>query len=272
MEFETAFKNYLRWRGAFLDYLPETVKPAALDGPVVSVLIPFYNRERFIGKAVDSVLAGSFQDFEILCIDNTSTDDGAEVVRDRARRDPRVRLIRSDRNVIAHALNLGLKEARGRYIAQLDSDDEYTPETLAVAVGYLEAEPHCALAISYYELMEEDGSPIEDFGVIKHLEFDPNNHLRVDGAGAVRVWHRSVIEELGGFDEEHYGDFAEDYDLVAKVAERWEVGRIHQVLYRYRRHPGNTDVLRSPEMKIANKTRIRHQAIARRRMLNGYLD
>ena len=59
-----------------------------------------------------------------------------------------------------------------------------------------------------------------------------------------------------------------DYDLVARVAERYEVGKIHEVLYRYRRHPDNTDVLRSAEMKIANKTRIRHQAVARRIQLN----
>ena len=153
-------------------------------------------------------------------------------------------------------------------MAQLDSDDEYTPRTLEAAVEAFEANPCWALAISWYDLIEEDGTPIPDLGTIKHLEFDVNNHLRVDGAGAVRVWHHSVITELGGFDEKRYGHFAEDYDLVARLAEHYDVGRLHEVLYLYRRHPDNTDVLRSSEMKIGNKTRIRHEAIARRQGLN----
>ena len=209
MEFETAFKNYLRSRGAYLCHTPATVAMDREAEVAVSVVIPFWNRERFIGKAIESVIRGSWQDFEILCVNNCSEDGSAEVVRDWERRDSRVRLIENDRNVIARALNLGVTHARGRFIAQLDSDDEYTVNTLASAVRHLDEHPNWGLAISYYELMEESGDPLPEFGIIKHLEYDPNNHLRVDGAGAIRVWHRSVIQEMGGFDEEQYGDFAE---------------------------------------------------------------
>jgi len=247
MEFETAFKNRLRRDGAYLSHAPETA-PEGEGEVAVSVVIPFHDRGRFIGHAIESVVAGEFQDFEILCVDNCSTDDGADVVRAWAVRDPRVRLLASDRNVIARALNIGVRQARGRLVAQLDSDDEYAPRTLQAATEAFATNPTWGLAISYYELIEEDGTPIPELGVIKHLEYDPNNHLRVDGAGAVRVWRRAVIEALGGFDEERYGDFAEDYDLVARCAERWEVGRLHEVLYRYRRHPDNTDVKRSAEI------------------------
>lgn len=267
MEFETAFKNYLRAHDAYLSHLPATVKPVGEAGSV-SVVIPFHNRGRFLDRAIASVLEGRWQKVEVICVDNCSTDNGAEVVKAWAARDPRVRLLENDRNVIARALNLGVRHATGRYVAQLDSDDEYTPRTLEAAVEGLEANPDWGLAISYYELISVDGEPLTELGVIKHLEYDPNNHLRVDGAGAVRVWQRAVIEELGGFNEVDYGDFAEDYDLVARVAERYTVGKLHEVLYRYRRHPDNTDVKRSSDMKIGNKTRIRHEAIARRRALN----
>lgn len=270
MEFETAFKNHLRRHDAYLSHLPATVRPVGEPG-TVSVVIPFHNRGRFLDRAIASVLEGNWQKVEVICVDNCSTDNGAEVVKAWAARDPRVRLLTNDRNVIARALNLGVGHATGRYIAQLDSDDEYTPRTLEAAVEGLEANPDWGLAISYYELITEDGQPIPELGIIKHLEYDPNNHLRVDGAGAVRVWHRAVIGEKGGFDEETYGDFAEDYDLVARVAETYTVGKLHEVLYRYRRHPDNTDVKRSADMKIGNKTRIRHEAIARRRELNRRL-
>ncbi len=270
MEFETAFKNHLRRHDAYLCHAPARVEPVGQPGSV-SVVIPFHNRGRFLDRAIASVLDGGWPDVEILCVDNCSTDNGVQVVQAWVDRDPRVKLIMNDRNVIARALNLGVKHATGRFIAQLDSDDEYTPRTLAAAVEGLEANPCWGLAISYYELMTEEGEPLTELGVIKHLEYDPNNHLRVDGAGAVRVWHRAVIEEFGGFDEEHYGDFAEDYDLVTRVVEKYEAGKLHEVLYRYRRHPDNTDVKRSSDMKIGNKTRIRHQSIARRRALNERL-
>jgi glycosyltransferase involved in cell wall biosynthesis len=270
MEFETAFKNYLRSHDAYLSHAPAVVRPVGEPG-AVSVVIPFHNRGRFLDRAIASVLEGGWPRVEILCVDNCSTDDGAAVVSRWAAREPRVRLLANDRNVIARALNLGVRHATGRYIAQLDSDDEYTPRTLAAAVAGLEANPCWGLAVSYYELISEEGEPLTELGIIKHLEYDPNNHLRVDGAGAVRVWHRAVIEELGGFDEEHYGDFAEDYDLVARAVEKYELGRLHEVLYRYRRHPDNTDVKRSAEMKIGNKTSIRHEAVARRAALNRRL-
>ena len=270
MEFETAFKNHLRAHGAYLSHAPAVVTPVGEPGSV-SVVIPFFNRGRFLDRAIASVLEGGWLKVEIICVNNCSTDDGAAVVSRWAERDARVRLLENDRNVIARALNLGVKHATGRFIAQLDSDDEYTPRTLAAAVEGLEANPCWGLGVSYYELISEEGEPLTELGIIKHLEYDPNNHLRVDGAGAVRVWHRAVIEELGGFDEERYGDFAEDYDLVARVAEKYEVGRLHEVLYRYRRHPDNTDVKRSVEMKIGNKTRIRHEAVARRVELNRRL-
>jgi len=135
-------------------------------------------------------------------------------------------------------------------------------------VKYLDSHPECGLAISYYELMDEDGKTLKEFGVVKHSEYDRNNILRVDGAGAVRVWRKKVVDELGRFDVENFGRYAEDYALILKLSERYEVGRIHEVLYRYRRHPGNTDNLLDPELKIRNKNLARHMAAERRMEIN----
>ena len=272
-EIEKAFKDFLRRQGAYLTHDPVEVPYRGDEAfsPMVSVIIPAYNRVRFIGKALDSILKGTLQDFEIIVVDNGSRDGTIELVEEYCRRDDRIRLIKNDKNIIAFSLNLGVKAARGKYISQLDSDDEYTPKTLGMMVDHLEKNPKCAIAISYYELMDEDGKTMPEFGVIEHLEFDRNNHLRVDGAGAVRTWHRKVIEEFGLFNEEDFGHYAEDYDLVTQVAEKYDVDRVPAVLYRYRRHPDNTDSRRDPEMKIRNKTLIRQRAIARRIRLNKKL-
>jgi glycosyltransferase involved in cell wall biosynthesis len=213
---------------------------------------------------VGSVQRGTFQDFEIIIVDNASTDNTLAVAQDLAMRDPRLKVIALPDNVIARALNAGVRAARGEYIAQLDSDDEYTPQTLSAMVRHLDEHPEEALAISYYELMNPEGVTLTEFGIIKHLEYNRNNILRVDGAGALRCWRKAAILEFGGFNEEDFGHYGEDYDLVLKCGEKYEVGRVHEVLYRYRRHPGNSDVLRAHSLKIHNKTLARQRAIRRR--------
>jgi len=271
-ETEEVLYQCLRRRGAWMEaphpqFAP--VKPA-LGNPIVSVVIPVHNRAKFLPLAVESVLKGELQDFEIIIIDNASSDNSREVAEELARSDKRIRVIANEINLIARALNMGVEAARGVYIAQLDSDDEYTPNTLADMVGHMEAHPECALAISYYELMDEKGATLTEFGVIKHLEYNRNNILRVDGAGAVRVWRRSAILEFGGFNDVDFPNYGEDYDLVLKVGEKYAVDRVHKICYRYRRHPGNTDALRRPVDKIRAKTFARTEAIRRRRKLNGY--
>lgn len=272
-EIERACYQMLKRRGAFLDHENQEVIYGADESfdVLASVVIPVYNRERFIGKAIESVLGGTLKAIEVVVVDNGSTDGTKDVVREIAGKDPRVRLIENDQNIIALSLNLGWRAARGKYIAQLDSDDEYLPETLQAMTDHLESHPKAGLAVSYYDLMDESGKILEEFGIIKHLEYNRNNIMRCDGAGAVRVWHRKVIAEFGGFDEKELGHYGEDYDLVLKVTEKYDLDRVHQVLYRYRRHPDNTDAKRDERMKLWNKTVARQRALHRRRELNKQL-
>ncbi|MCB2200958.1 glycosyltransferase family 2 protein [bacterium] len=270
-ETEQVLYDCLKRRGAWLDERDTIVDPAPRgeDDPIVSVVIPVHNRAKFLPLAVESVKRGTMQDFEIIIVDNASSDNSLQVAEELAAKDSRIRVIANDVNLIARALNMGVKAARGTYISQLDSDDEYTANTLEDMVGHLEAHPKCGLAISYYELMDEKGTTLEDFGIIKHLEYNINNIMRVDGAGAVRTWHKSVILEFGGFNDEDFPNYGEDYDLVLKVGEKYNVDRVHSVCYRYRRHPGNTDALRRPIDKIRAKTFARSEAVKRRRAING---
>lgn len=267
---ENVFYNFLKREGVWLPgERTEVVKGHAAKSdstlPLVSVVTPVYNRATFIGKAIESVERQTLSNWEYVIVDNGSTDGTQDVVRGYAAKNPRIRLIENDRNIISVSLNIGVRAARGKYIAQLDSDDEYRDYTLEKMTGALESNPTWGLAISYYELMDEAGNSLPEFGVIKHEQYNRNNVLRRDGAGALRCWHREVILEFGGFDEVELGHYGEDYDLVLKCGEKYEVGRVHEVCYRYRRHPDNTDVLREPEMKISNKTKARLAALKRRK-------
>jgi hypothetical protein len=268
---ENVFYNFLKRENAWLEGDRTSIPPFPVSpsSALVTVVTPVYNRAKFIGKAIESVQRQTIPDWEYVIVDNGSTDDTREVVRDYTARDSRVRLIEYDRNVISESLNVGVRNAHSKYIAQLDSDDEYLPHTLQKMTEALEANKHWGLAISYYELMDEQGNTLPEFGIVKHERYNRNNILRRDGAGALRCWHKSVIEEFGGFDEKELGHYGEDYDLVLKCGEKYEVGRVHEVCYRYRRHADNTDVLRDPEMKIINKTKARLKALARRKKMNS---
>ena len=95
--------------------------------------------------------------------------------------------------------------------------------------------------ISYYDFIDDAGRAVEHLGVVRHLEYDRNVILRTNGAGAVRVWHRCVLERLGGFREEWFPDYAEDYDMILRLSERYAVGRVPEVLYRWRLHASNSE-------------------------------
>ncbi len=266
-EIESVFADCLKRRGAYLEGEAPPMEPEPLSSPAVSVITPVYNRERYIGEAIASALEGEFRDFEYIVIDNGSIDGTVAEVEKYIRQDSRVRLLRCPENRIAKSLNLGLLHAQGKYISQLDSDDLYTPDTLRSMVDFME-ESGCALGISYYSLIDAEGNDLPEFGIIKHLEYSRNNILRVDGAGAVRVWRKSAMLGFGGFDQLILCDYGEDYDLALKVGERWRVGRCHQVLYKYRRHPDNSDILRDPMFKLRNKNLARSRALDRRKKMN----
>lgn len=239
------------------------------ETPLVTVVIPLWNREDYIGAALQSVLRseeGPFE-FEIVVVDNGSTDGSLSVVHGLMEEGP-VRLLRNEVNNIAGALNAAIGASNAKYICQLDSDDLYTPETLKTLVGHMEANPQAALGVSYYDCIGPDGEPLGDRGVVRHLEYDPNNLMRTDGIGHARIWHRCVLEDLGGFDEQNLGNYAEDYDLQLKLCEHHEILRIPHVLYHYRmghKKPGETIDYANRHRK---KTWARRAAIARRQRIN----
>ena len=108
--------------------------------PAVSVIIPMYNSARYIGSCIQSVLGQTFGEFEIICVDDCSTDDTVRIVAEMAQRDGRIRLVRHAKNsgAASEPRNTGLRMSRGKYIGFLDSDDMYTPTALAELVSVAE--------------------------------------------------------------------------------------------------------------------------------------
>ncbi len=126
--------------------------------PLISVVIPLYQTERFIAAALDSAVAQTFGDFEAIVVDDGSSDRGPDIARGRG--DPRVRVVRQENRGLAGARNTGIRESRGKYIAFLDADDLWRSEKLAEHARLLDSAPDVGLTFSASELIDDDGSPI----------------------------------------------------------------------------------------------------------------
>src|SRR5512132_3570680 len=109
-----------------------------MDSPLVSVVVPTYNRAHLIGRTIESVLRQSYVALELVIVDDGSTDDTRERITEKYRRDPRVRYCHKPNGGPASARNVGFREARGEYVALLDSDDTWHPWKLSLQIGCME--------------------------------------------------------------------------------------------------------------------------------------
>ncbi len=114
--------------------------------PIVSVIIPLYNKSRYIGRALQSVFAQTLTDYEVIVVDDGSTDDGLDIVG--YYNDPRLKIIRQENAGPGAARNKGVREAKARYLAFLDADDEWLPEYLQASYEILQQEPGCEICVS----------------------------------------------------------------------------------------------------------------------------
>lgn len=126
---------------------------------MVSIITPCYNAEKYLAQTIESVLVQTFRDWEMLVVDDCSSDGSAEIIRSYARKDPRIIYLKTDKRSGSPTgpRNLGIQNARGRYIAFLDSDDLWLPDKLERQLEIFAENESAAVVFSYYEKMSEDG-------------------------------------------------------------------------------------------------------------------
>ncbi len=267
--------NYLKQIGA---HLPARTKrtdrePAAFQWKA-SIVIPVLNRKKPITDALTSAL-GQQTDFpfNILVVDNHSTDGTTNILKKFAAKYPHIQhIIPSRRDLgIGGCWNEAIYSPHcGRYIIQLDSDDLYSsPQTLQKIVTTLRRGQY-AMVVGSYTLVNEHLKKIPP-GLIDHREWTPknghNNFLRVNGMGAPRAFDTSVIRQFG-FPNVSYG---EDYAVALRISREYRIGRIYESLYLCRRWSDNTDAGLSIEKQNRNdyyKDKLRTLEIQARQLMN----
>jgi len=206
--------------------------------PKVSVFVPVYNRERYLCAAVNSILAQSFADFELLLVDDGSTDGSLALIRAYAARDRRVRAVANGVNLgIPRTRNRGLDLARGEYLALLDSDDYAYPGRLAAQVRFLDAHPDHVQVGSWGSFMDESGR------LRARLRRQPVAAPDVDAELLFRccLSNRSIMARTAVLREFRYREeFArcQDYDMHVRLAERHRMANLPAILVCGRQHEG----------------------------------
>lgn len=213
----------------------------SVSSPRVSVIIPTYNRESTIGLAIQSVLDQTFADFEVLVIDDGSTDSTESVVR--AFGDPRLAYLRQRHSGLpAVARNTGLRRARGEYVAFLDSDDLWLRDKLAVQVAYMDAHPEVALSYTNTYQFAEDPERCQQQPVLLSEEaFSGHVFERLYGRQRIPnltvMIKGMVVDTVGLLDEDERLKANEDYEYWLRIAHRYPIGYIDKPLAKYRHHP-----------------------------------
>ena len=202
----------------------------------VSVIIPTHNRADRLARAIKSVLNQTFRDFEVMVVDDGSSDNPERVVRSFA--DHRIRFMRHETaRGPAAARNTGIRNTGGAYVAFLDDDDEWYPDKLASQVAVMETEQE-SLAVVYgaYDIVNSEGAIVRTRtpsrgGDLRPLLLRSNP---IGGTSMVLV-RRESLESVSGFDERLRS--AEDYDLYLRLSEKFTFGFVSTPVCRYMRHP-----------------------------------
>lgn len=277
IEMEAIFTDHLRKIGA---WLPQRMRTVGEDSGVyaveVSVIIPVLNRAATIQDALRSALSQQTDfPFNVIVIDNHSTDGTSERIDELASSDSRViHVIPEETGLcIGGCWNAGINHpACGRYAVQLDSDDMYGgPDTLQRIVDVFRCE-RCAVVIGSYMMTDFDLRPIPP-GVIDHREWtDSNGHnnaLRINGLGAPRAFHAATLRSVGGFENVSYG---EDYGVALRLTREYRLCRIYDPVYSCRRWGGNSDAaldISKINAHNAYKDSLRTRELLARQQMNG---
>lgn len=214
--------------------------------PVISVLLPIYNAQATLGAALESVLAQTFSDFEVIAVNDGSSDATAELLARYAAADARVRVISTPNRGLVSALNSAIEAAQGRLGARMDSDDICEPERFAKQVAHLDAHEDCVVVGSQVTLIDASGKPHRKQPALGHsyhmkdrcrgfTKFPPSPPTVPHPTAMIRM---AMLRQAGGY--RHYFDNgAEDRDLWWRLMPLGEIHRLPERLLRYRVHPDN---------------------------------
>ena len=206
------------------------------DSPTISVLMSVYNGERYLAEAMDSIIGQTFRDFELIVIDDGSKDSSPAMLRDYAKRDPRVKVTVRENKGLTITLNEAFAQSRGKYLARMDCDDVALPTRFEKQLAFLNANPDVVCAGGYFQLIDGAGRLLTTLSV-------PTSDAEVQAkllVGHNSITHpcamirRTAMERARGYDTRF--KTSQDLDLWLRLGEIGKLANVPHPILKFRLH------------------------------------
>lgn len=199
---------------------------------MISIVLPVYNGSRFLKESVDSIIAQSYSDWELILVNDCSTDNTLDICKDYSMKDSRISVYTNQKNMRqTWSMNFGFSKAKGDYLTWTSDDNRYKPTALEEMISYLENHQDCDFVYCDYDTIDENGKVTGTCTVD-----EPVMNLDHCSVGACFLYKKLVREIVGDYDvESHY---AQDYDYWIRVYDKMTMHTLHKCLYEYRYHDG----------------------------------
>ncbi|HPD73702.1 MAG TPA: glycosyltransferase family 2 protein [bacterium] len=238
--------------------------------PLVSVVMPAYNAEKFIGEAIESILNQTFKDFEFIILDDCSTDKTWEIIQEHAKKDERIISVKNEKNLnIALNRNKGVEMSKGRYIVWADADDISKPERIEKLFNYMESHPDVGICGSNFQSFY--GSKLSD--VRDFLEDDKSLRENIfkfsPVAQPTAIIGKECFDKVGLYNASYPP--AEDIDFSFRLGEYYKFANIPEILLMYREHPDSATHTRLRK-QISSTLNVRARYFKNKSYNAGMLD
>jgi len=204
------------------------------NNPLITVYITNYNYERYIGKSISSVLEQSYQNFELIIIDDGSTDNSGKIIN--SFNDPRIVLKIFNKNIgLNKSNNIAIKKSKGKYIIRLDADDYFEKNALKIFINHIAKNKETSLIYPDYYIIDENGMKLSR---VKRENFiNKVRMLDLPAHGACTMFKTSTLKKIGGYDESF--NCQDGYDIWLKIINKYHISNINYPLFSYRQHTTN---------------------------------
>lgn len=219
----------------------------------VSIIMPVYNGEAYLGEAIESILTQTFQNWELILVNDGSTDSSMDIMESYAEQDQRIKLTCNRKNLyLPKSLNAGFQCANGKYLTWTSDDNRYKKDAIEVMVGTLEAQSSYGMVYCDMEYINEQGN------VTGYFSGDISRIYVEDPIGACFLYRREVAERVGAYDPQMI--LVEDYDYWLRISRQFEIVHVPNSCYQYRIH-GNSLTTTRIQSVISQLHRLRLREI-----------
>jgi len=210
---------------------------------LISIVLPVYNGERFLRASIDSVISQTYQNWELIVVDDCSADTTPDIVKEYTQRDSRIHYYRNEVNLrLPRNLNRGFSLTKGSYLTWTSDDNVFLPEALEKMHAALKDNPEAQFAYASCDIIDEEDN------VIEYMMLYPGIEKRAVGqnpVGACFLYTRHVYETVGDYDPDAL--YVEDFDYWQRIFMRFQVAPVYEILYHYRSQKGALTFTRKQE-------------------------